>query len=84
MPTHMLSLIPYLTRASGEVRYHCSLSPPLPLQVVMYDEPTAGLDPVASTVVEDLMRDLHNGSKQVGLWQAASRQGLLGCTQPEP
>lgn len=26
----------------------------------MYDEPTAGLDPVASTVVEDLMRDLHN------------------------
>jgi len=50
----------------------------------MYDEPTAGLDPVASTVVEDLMRDLHNGSKQVGLWQAASRQGLLGCTQPEP
>jgi ABC-type transporter Mla maintaining outer membrane lipid asymmetry ATPase subunit MlaF len=29
-------------------------------QVIMYDEPTAGLDPVASTVVEDLMRDLHN------------------------
>jgi len=25
----------------------------------MYDEPTAGLDPVASTVVEDLIRDLH-------------------------
>lgn len=25
----------------------------------MYDEPTAGLDPVASTVVEDLMRALH-------------------------
>lgn len=31
----------------------------------MYDEPTAGLDPVASTVVEDLMRDLHNDSKRV-------------------
>ncbi len=29
-------------------------------EVVMYDEPTAGLDPIASTVVEDLMRDLHN------------------------
>ena len=28
-------------------------------EVVMYDEPTAGLDPVASTVVEDLMRALH-------------------------
>ena len=30
-------------------------------QVVMYDEPTAGLDPVASTVVEDLIRSLHVG-----------------------
>eukprot|EP00210_Caulerpa_lentillifera_P001799 g1729.t1 len=28
-------------------------------QVLMYDEPTAGLDPVASTVVEDLMRSMH-------------------------
>lgn len=28
-------------------------------QLIMYDEPTAGLDPVASTVVEDLMRSLH-------------------------
>ena len=31
----------------------------LPEQVIMYDEPTAGLDPVASTVVEDLIRSLH-------------------------
>jgi ABC-type transporter Mla maintaining outer membrane lipid asymmetry ATPase subunit MlaF len=31
-------------------------------QVIMYDEPTAGLDPVASTVVEDLMRSLHNST----------------------
>ena len=29
-------------------------------QVIMYDEPTAGLDPVASTVVEDLMRSMHD------------------------
>ncbi|KAK9809513.1 hypothetical protein WJX73_007062 [Symbiochloris irregularis] len=28
-------------------------------QMIMYDEPTAGLDPVASTVVEDLIRSLH-------------------------
>jgi ABC-type transporter Mla maintaining outer membrane lipid asymmetry ATPase subunit MlaF len=35
-------------------------------QVIMYDEPTAGLDPVASTVVEDLMRNLHNNSGNGG------------------
>jgi ABC-type transporter Mla maintaining outer membrane lipid asymmetry ATPase subunit MlaF len=29
-------------------------------QVIMYDEPTAGLDPVASTVVEDLIRSMHD------------------------
>lgn len=27
-------------------------------EVLLYDEPTAGLDPIASTIVEDLMRDL--------------------------
>lgn len=26
--------------------------------MVLYDEPTAGLDPIASTIIEDLMRDL--------------------------
>ncbi|MEO2193706.1 MAG: ATP-binding cassette domain-containing protein [bacterium] len=29
-------------------------------QCIMYDEPTAGLDPVASTVVEDLIRSMHD------------------------
>ncbi len=29
-------------------------------QVLLYDEPTAGLDPIASTVIEDLIRDLKN------------------------
>ena len=40
----------------------------------MYDEPTAGLDPVASTVVEDLVRSLHeppaaggNGARAGGI-----------------
>lgn len=29
-------------------------------EVLLYDEPTAGLDPVASTVIEDLIRDLQS------------------------
>ena len=37
----------------------CTFFPPRACQVIMYDEPTAGLDPVASTVVEDLIRELH-------------------------
>lgn len=28
-------------------------------ELVLYDEPTAGLDPIASTVIEDLVRRLH-------------------------
>jgi ABC-type transporter Mla maintaining outer membrane lipid asymmetry ATPase subunit MlaF len=40
-------------------------------QVLMYDEPTAGLDPVASTVVEDLIRSMHQQHQQP---QAAAEQ----------
>ncbi|WP_353259392.1 ABC transporter ATP-binding protein [Prochlorothrix hollandica] len=29
-------------------------------ELVLYDEPTAGLDPVASTLIEDLMRDVRS------------------------
>lgn len=32
-------------------------------EILLYDEPTAGLDPIASTVVEDLIRNLHVGQK---------------------
>ena len=28
--------------------------------LLLYDEPTAGLDPIASTVIEDLIRQVHN------------------------
>lgn len=35
--------------------------------MVMYDEPTAGLDPIASTVVEDLVRSLHIRTTENGL-----------------
>ncbi|KAL5726027.1 Protein TRIGALACTOSYLDIACYLGLYCEROL 3 [Ranunculus cassubicifolius] len=33
--------------------------------VLLYDEPTAGLDPIASTVVEDLIRSVHLKSEDV-------------------
>ncbi len=29
--------------------------------LLLYDEPTAGLDPIASTVIEDLIRKVHSG-----------------------
>jgi len=49
-------------------------------QVLMYDEPTAGLDPVASTVVEDLIRSLQqkreaNSSSNGGDSSSSSSQG---------
>ncbi|XP_048137066.1 protein TRIGALACTOSYLDIACYLGLYCEROL 3, chloroplastic isoform X2 [Rhodamnia argentea] len=37
-------------------------------EVLLYDEPTAGLDPIASTVVEDLIRSVHlKGEDAVGM-----------------
>ncbi|KAL6971761.1 Protein TRIGALACTOSYLDIACYLGLYCEROL 3, chloroplastic [Sarracenia purpurea var. burkii] len=33
------------------------------MKVLLYDEPTAGLDPIASTVVEDLIRSVHMDSE---------------------
>jgi phospholipid/cholesterol/gamma-HCH transport system ATP-binding protein len=32
-------------------------------QLLLYDEPTAGLDPIASTVIEDLIRELQQVKK---------------------
>ncbi|XP_077252099.1 non-intrinsic ABC protein 11 [Tasmannia lanceolata] len=34
-------------------------------EVLLYDEPTAGLDPIASTVVEDLIRSIHLKGEEV-------------------
>jgi ABC-type transporter Mla maintaining outer membrane lipid asymmetry ATPase subunit MlaF len=39
----------------------------------MYDEPTAGLDPVASTVVEDLIRSMHDSPSSNG---SSPRSGI--------
>ncbi|XP_041018518.1 protein TRIGALACTOSYLDIACYLGLYCEROL 3, chloroplastic [Juglans microcarpa x Juglans regia] len=37
-------------------------------EVLLYDEPTAGLDPIASTVVEDLIRSVHmKGEDALGM-----------------
>lgn len=44
-------------------------------QVLMYDEPTAGLDPVASTVVEDLIRSLQQKREQGNGSNGASSKG---------
>ncbi|CAL1385314.1 unnamed protein product [Linum trigynum] len=39
-------------------------------EVLLYDEPTAGLDPIASTVVEDLIRSVHmTGGCSRQTWQ---------------
>eukprot|EP00890_Picochlorum_soloecismus_P003762 jgi/Picsp_1/4387/NSC_01893-R1_atp-binding cassette superfamily len=43
-------------------------------QVIMYDEPTAGLDPVASTVIEDLIRSIHDPKYAKNRQQLERRQ----------
>ncbi len=39
--------------------YHLNSSP----DVILYDEPTAGLDPIASTVIEDLVKSLQKSDQ---------------------
>ncbi|NEO82922.1 MAG: ATP-binding cassette domain-containing protein [Spirulina sp. SIO3F2] len=43
-------------------------------KVILYDEPTAGLDPIASTVIEDLVRDLQNADGICGTYVMVSHQ----------
>lgn len=50
-------------------------------QVIVYDEPTAGLDPVASTIVEDLIRSMHVKEQAAsnGKAESATNTGLNVC-----
>ncbi len=58
----------YPSELSGGMRKRVSFAraiianpenPALNPEVILYDEPTAGLDPIASTVIEDLIRDIY-------------------------
>ncbi|WP_204103097.1 MULTISPECIES: ABC transporter ATP-binding protein [Spirulina sp. CCY15215] len=42
--------------------------------VILYDEPTAGLDPIASTVIEDLVRQLQRQEQICGTYVMVSHQ----------
>ncbi len=43
-------------------------------EVVLYDEPTAGLDPIASTVIEDLIRQLQSTQGACGTYVIVTHQ----------
>jgi phospholipid/cholesterol/gamma-HCH transport system ATP-binding protein len=43
-------------------------------EVILYDEPTAGLDPIASTVIEDLVRQLQDINSGCGTYVMVSHQ----------
>ena len=43
-------------------------------EVILYDEPTAGLDPIASTVIEDLVRYLQNSSDACNTYVIVTHQ----------
>jgi phospholipid/cholesterol/gamma-HCH transport system ATP-binding protein len=43
-------------------------------EVLLYDEPTAGLDPIASTVIEDLVRQLQHANSGCGTYVMVTHQ----------
>jgi phospholipid/cholesterol/gamma-HCH transport system ATP-binding protein len=43
-------------------------------EVLLYDEPTAGLDPIASTVIEDLVRQLQDADQGCGTYVMVTHQ----------
>eukprot|EP00798_Chlamydomonas_sp_ICE-L_P004058 gene4058-14144_t len=48
----------YPSELSGGMKKRVALARAVVSDILMYDEPTAGLDPVASTVVKDLMQNM--------------------------
>ena len=43
-------------------------------EVILYDEPTAGLDPIASTVIEDLIRELQDSGRGCSTYGIVTHQ----------
>jgi phospholipid/cholesterol/gamma-HCH transport system ATP-binding protein len=43
-------------------------------KIILYDEPTAGLDPIASTVIENLVRDLQKSPEACNTYVLVSHQ----------
>ncbi|KAF1877940.1 hypothetical protein Lal_00049332 [Lupinus albus] len=54
-----LHLLPSVSVHESDPVWVPSVLEPGAVWVLLYDEPTAGLDPIASTVVEDLIRSVH-------------------------
>jgi phospholipid/cholesterol/gamma-HCH transport system ATP-binding protein len=73
----------YPSELSGGMRKRVSLAraimenPENPAEnpeVLLYDEPTAGLDPIASTVIEDLIRELQQRKGGCGTYALVTHQ----------
>jgi phospholipid/cholesterol/gamma-HCH transport system ATP-binding protein len=73
----------YPSQLSGGMRKRVSFAraimsnpedPHLNPEVILYDEPTAGLDPIASTVIEDLVRHLQNSADNCHTYVMVSHQ----------
>ncbi|MBD2578357.1 ABC transporter ATP-binding protein [Oscillatoria sp. FACHB-1406] len=73
----------YPSELSGGMRKRVSFAraitadpdnPKLNPEVILYDEPTAGLDPIASTIIEDLVRHLHGSNPSCGTYVMVSHQ----------
>ncbi len=43
-------------------------------EIILYDEPTAGLDPIASTIIENLVRELQGTDRGCGTYIMVSHQ----------